>query len=229
MKRELPAGAECRFLPAAVQPVQLRAAEGDQPAMIEGYGAVFYSADDPGTEFRLWQNVYERIAPGAFDRALKEDDVRSFFNHDSNIVLGRTKANTLSLSVDEIGLRYVATPPDTQLVRDQVLSPIKRGDVTGSSFMFIARKVAWIEESRGDVTIEIREIQEAELFEVGPVAFPAYEATTTGLRAGGQSIEAIRAEHAAWRAAQTGAHAAADFDLLDIDYRWASIRANTSP
>lgn len=157
----------------------------DGPAKISGYGAVYYDAADPGTEYRLWQDTFERFAPGAFDGAVKPGaDVRSLFNHDSNFVLGRTISDpaTLVLAVDKVGLRYDVSPPDTQLVRDAVLTPIERGDVDGASIAFYVRKVAWILETRGERQVEVREIQEAELVEVGPVTFPAYASTSAGTR-----------------------------------------------
>ena len=166
--------------------VELREAEG-QARKIAGYGAVFYRAGDPSTEYVLWDDSYgkavERILPGAFDRALRDKhDVRSLFNHDSNIVLGRTTSGTLALSIDETGLRFEATPPDTQLVRDQVLAPIQRGDVSGSSFMFIPMGARWTQETVEGKTQDVREISDVELWEVGPVTFPAYEGTSSEAR-----------------------------------------------
>ena len=103
--------------------------DGDEPARIEGYAAVFNrDSEDMG--------FIERIAPGAFKKALKTSDVRALFNHDSNIILGRKSAGTLELKEDKKGLFMSVTPPDTQLVRDMVLSPIERGDVTQQSFGF---------------------------------------------------------------------------------------------
>lgn len=160
---------------------ELRAKDGDKRT-ISGYGAVFYNATDPGTEYRLWENYSERIMPSAFDRAIKEDDVRSLFNHDANIVLGRTKSQTLRLSVDKVGLRYEVDTPDTQMVRDQVVSPLERGDVDGSSFMFVPTRTVWVEEQRDGQTFYIRQIEEVQLWEVGPVTFPAYESSTSGVR-----------------------------------------------
>jgi uncharacterized protein len=170
-------------------------AKSDGKRTISGYGAVFYNADDTGTEYRLWEDVVERIMPGAFDRAMKEDDVRSLFNHDSNIVLGRTKSGTLRLSVDAVGLRYEIDAPDTQLVRDQVIAPLERGDVDGSSFMFVPTRTAWIEEAKEGRTLYIRQIEEVELSEVGPVTFPAYESSTSGVRSSLEAeIEQIKRE-----------------------------------
>ena len=157
--------------------------DGDTvPSIVAGYGAVFYNADDPGTEYWLWDDVAERIMPGAFDRALAEsDDVRSFFNHDANLILGRASAGTLDLSVDGTGLRYVVEPPDTAAAR-HVLESVARGDTSGSSFMFVPTVTAWREEERGEDIVFIREIESVRLFEVGPVVFPAYESATSEAR-----------------------------------------------
>jgi hypothetical protein len=173
--------------------------EGDKPTRIAGYGAVYWREGVPGTEYRLWQDAYERIMPGAFDEAIKRDDIRSLFNHNADIVLGRASAGTLTLTTDDTGLRYDVTPPDTQLIRDQVLTPIQRGDVSGSSFMFRATKVDWGEEDRDGRTVEIRNIRGVELYEVGPVVFPAYEASSAGVRVAKSDMDLVRGEHAEWR------------------------------
>jgi HK97 family phage prohead protease len=200
-KRDQGEAAERRFTPLTASRLQLREKRENQPTAIEGYGAVFYRAGDAGTEYQLWRDGYERIARTAFDRAIAEDDVRSLFNHDSNFVLGRNAADppTLVLSVDEVGLKYSVTPPDTQMVRDLVMEPIRRGDVSGSSFMFWPRKVTWIEEDRDGRMVEIRQIDEVLLVEVGPVTFPAYAGTTSGVRAADPGdVARVRAERDAW-------------------------------
>jgi HK97 family phage prohead protease len=170
--------------------------------VIEGYGAVFYRAGDPATEFELFTDYYERILPGAFDDQLA-GDVRSLFNHDSNWVLGRTKSDppTLELSVDQVGLRYRVTPPDTQAVRDQVLAPIQRGDLDGSSFMFFPVRTSWVQEHRDGREVSIRQIEKVSLIEVGPVTFPAYKGTSAGVRAVGDA-SALEADRNAWLAAR---------------------------
>lgn len=170
--------------------VQLRADDGERT--IVGYGAVFYRDDNPGTEFQLWDNVYERIGREAFARALKEkQDVRGLFNHDPSALLGRTTSGTLSLVVDDIGLRYEINPPDTQVGRDAVVS-IERMDVTGSSFAFVPRKTEWAEEQRDGRTIEVRTILDVDLYDVGPVTYPAYEASEALVRS-------VREEYSHWR------------------------------
>jgi len=175
--------------------VEVRDQDG-QP-VITGYAAVYHQADDPGTEFELLDNYVERIMPGAFDNALETgQDVRGLFNHDPNQVLGRTGAGTMTLSADSIGLRYDIIVPDTQLGRD-VATSISRGDVTGSSFSFkVADGGAEIRKD-GDKTI--RELRSVNLFDAGPVTFPAYSGSSAGLRAGLRTAENIKeAESALW-------------------------------
>jgi HK97 family phage prohead protease len=157
--------------------------ETDPPAVI-GYGAVFYDASQPGTEYSIFDDLVERIMPGAFDRALKAgQDVRALFNHSPDFVLGRTGNGTCKLSVDAVGLRYEITPPDTQCARD-LMTSIARGDVCGSSFSFIPVKQNWITQKSGPA---VREIRDCDLYDVGPVTFPAYGATSTGIR----SVEGV--------------------------------------
>jgi len=146
----------------------------EQVPEISGYGAVFYREDDAGTEYRLWDDVYERIMSSAFS-GIADSDVRSFFNHNPDVVLGRSLSGTLTLSVDSVGLRYSVTPPDAY---QHVVESVKRGDVDGSSFMFVPTETTWRDETHDERTITIREINAVELYEVGPVTFPAYEATT---------------------------------------------------
>jgi len=223
-----PSRIQTRFLAPQRAALAIRAhGEGDaaQP-VIRGYGAVFYDESDPaGTQYDLFGDgeYLERIMPGAFDRALEEDDVRSLFNHDANIVLGRNTAGTLTLSVDATGLLYEATPPATQLIRDQVVAPIERGDVDGSSFMFVVRTTAWREEQ----DVLIREIEEVELWETGPVTFPAYESTTSQIRANARA--ALAAEIEDYRRARRQTGCAATRRRVNADFRLAEVTLRNAP
>lgn len=169
---------------------------------IVGHAAVFNREANIGGMFT------EMILPGAFKRSLAEDDVVALFNHDPNIVLGRNRAGTLSLSEDEIGLKIEVTPPDTQAARD-LMASIERRDISGMSFGFgiVDRKndQRW-DESTGKLK---RTLVQVKLFDVSPVTFPAYTSTDVGLR----SLEAYRKENPAkmpvpnevkdsWRAAR---------------------------
>ena len=142
--------------------------------VIEGYAAVFFNpADIDNTQYRLWGDTYERIMPGAFDEALKRpDDVRCLFNHNADYLLGRNTAQTLTLTVDSVGLRFRCQLPNEEQGRS-VSEKISRGDVSGCSFSFLADTVTWREESG----LTFREIRSTQLFDVGPVTFPAYRGT----------------------------------------------------
>ena len=140
---------------------------------IVGSAAVFNSLSENLGNFR------EQIAPGAFRKALKASDVRALFNHDPNYVLGRTTSGTLRLKEDSRGLWMELTPPDTQLIRDLVIAPIERGDITQQSFGFTVKKDSW-EDIEGEVpTRTLLEINE--LFDVSPVTYPAYKDTNVSI------------------------------------------------
>lgn len=158
---------------------------------IAGYASVFYDGT-PETEFRIFDDFVERIMPGAFDKTLKDgDDVRALFNHNPSMILGRTSSDTLALSIDKRGLRFSVDLGDTTVARD-VLAHVERGDVTGSSFGFEITD----QEFRMEDKVEIREITGVRLFDVGPVTFPAYDATEVDARA---EAEGLRANMEVWR------------------------------
>lgn len=191
---------ERRFLSFASAPVRLEKRADNEPPKIVGYGAVFFDPNDPGSEYSFagWSCDYrEHIMPGCFDRAIREDDVRGLFNHDANCLLGRTAAGTMKLSVDKRGLLYEITPPDTQTGRD-VQESIRRGDLSGSSFAFIPTDTSFREIKEDNRDVVIREINAVQLFDVGPVVYPAYESSTTGIRSKDDAKEAKRALKA-WR------------------------------
>ena len=171
---------ERRFIPAS----ELRVAkpDDDTPTTIDGYAAVFNKLSEDLGGFR------EKIAPGAFARSIKDgDDIRALVDHDSSRLLGRTKANTLTISEDKTGLRAAITPPDTQVGRD-IITSIERGDVDGMSFGFITRSDSWqmVEEE------EIRTLEDVKLLDVSPVTFPAYPDTSVAVR----SLDAFRKDNA---------------------------------
>lgn len=164
-------------------------ADDDPPHAIEGYAAVFYDGK-PETEFRIFDDMVERIMPGAFDEVLaSKPDVRGLFNHDPNQVLGRTSADTMSLSVDKKGLSYRIELGDTNIAQD-VGKHVQRGDIDGSSFSFQVQS----QEFRTEDGVDIREITKVEpLFDVGPVTFPAYEGTAVGFRTTEDIAREVRA------------------------------------
>lgn len=182
---------ECRATPAAPSITEDK--------YIEGRAAVFYNAADPGTEYRFKMTspsnpkgdpieVRERIMPGAFDLAITQDDVRCLYNHEG--LLGRRSpgrsANTLTLTVDAKGLNYRCELPNHALGQ-QVKESLSRGDLDGSSFQFVPRPVPDAVTWRQENDYLVRELRSLMLLDVAPVDFPAYKATTAGLRAEARS------------------------------------------
>lgn len=148
-------------------------AEG-QPPLIVGHAAVFNQLSVDLGGYR------ERIRRGAFAKTILEQDVRALFNHDVNIVLGRSKSKTLEMREDETGLLIRIDPPKTQLINDMVLEPIRRRDISQMSFMFRALRQEWLDDT---VTKErIRELVEVRLYDVSVVTFPGYEGTDVAVR-----------------------------------------------
>lgn len=187
---------ERRFLSLADNPCRVDKRVGTDPpgSVITGYAAPFWKAENPGTEYQLDGDLSERIMPGCFDRAIRECDIRALFNHNPDNILGRNIAGTLELSVDQVGLRYRISMPDTSFAQDVVTSVV-RGDVTGSSFSFLPYAepdaVVMVHMADGRWVRELRSVQ---LFDIGPVTFPAYKATTSGARMVGELDPAVRVE-----------------------------------
>lgn len=73
----------------------------------------------------------EKIRKGAFNRAIKRNDVHILLNHDWNKDLGSISKGNLTLEEDNIGLKARATITDTEVVEKA-----RRGDLVGWSFGF---------------------------------------------------------------------------------------------
>lgn len=169
MARFLPAGTERRGF---VHPVELRAApQGrNSPGTLSGYAAVY------GKRSSDLGGFIEQIERGAFRDCLSHD-VRALFNHNDHHILGRTKAGTLRLFDEPKGLRYEVDLPDTTAGRD-VAESVRRGDVTGSSFQFKMPPEMTGERWEWDGPTAVRTVHKVhQLYDVGPVVYPAYEAT----------------------------------------------------
>jgi hypothetical protein len=152
---------------------EFRAAESEDKLYVEGYFIKFNS------ETELFPGVYEEVAPEAVVKTLKTSDVRSLFNHDTNLVLGRTGNKTLELKADDVGLwgRVEINRNDQQAM--DAYHRIARGDVPGCSFGFYPRAEEIVSRDGGGDKFILREI---ELFEVSPCVFPAYPQTEVSAR-----------------------------------------------
>lgn len=160
---------EHRYLPMD----RMETREDDDNIYLEGYFAVF------NRNYEIFPGATESIAPGAFDGSIN-DDVRALYNHNSDIVLGRTSAGTMELRQDAHGLwgRVKINRDDTDAMN--AYRRIQRGDITGCSFGFDieAQEV----EYRDDGTVHWTITSIAPLYEVSPCTFPAYVDTTVVAR-----------------------------------------------
>lgn len=162
---------------------EVRASTGaDGTVTIEGYAVVWnrYSSNLGG--------YVEQIDPGAFDDSLGNDDQIASYNHDYASILGRRSAENLVLTKDSTGLRYTisgaATDPDVVRVAEKV----RAGSVVGSSFTFRSMPdgETWSYTTEGFPLVTVAR---AALYEVAPVVWPAYMATTEdGLAVGLRSL-----------------------------------------
>jgi HK97 family phage prohead protease len=129
----------------------------------------------------------EVIRPGAFDNSLG-NDIRALWNHDTAYVLGRTAAGTLNIRSDAKGLYFEVNPPETTWAGDLCKS-IQRGDINQMSFGFTVNDDNWEELEDGT---EMRELLDVDLIEVSVVTFPAYQATSAGVRSIDQAEEEVK-------------------------------------
>lgn len=169
------------------QPVQVRSEEG-KPTTIVGYAAVY------GPEAVIAGMFRERIAPGAFRSVIEQQqDVRALFNHDDNIVLGRTTNGTLRLSEDERGLRYEFDPNMSDPEAVSVLAKIQRGDVSQSSYGFRVAENGdtWTKPMRAG-ELPLRTITNFDILrDISPVTFPAFEETTSEARSAAEGAAMV--------------------------------------
>jgi HK97 family phage prohead protease len=126
----------------------------------------------------IW-DFRELIAPGAFASALESAaDVRALLNHDSTLLLGRTRSKTLTLTDSPEGLRYKLSIPNTTAGND-LFEQVSRGDLDGTSFGFRTKADSWAADGEGNT---IRTLLDIELIEVSPTGDPAYSESHVDLR-----------------------------------------------
>lgn len=164
-------------------------AEGDD-LYIDGYFSVFNSP------YQIMDGVVEEIAPGAFADTLS-GDIRALINHDTSLVLGRTKSGTLTLREDARGLWGSVKINQQDGDAMNLYRRVQRGDVDQCSFGFFIE--AETREVLEDGTVRYT-INKVRLLEVSVVTFPAYEETSVSAR--GRQEAAIRdRELSEWRVA----------------------------
>lgn len=148
--------------------IQTRSDENTEDLFIEGYFSVFNEI------YNVWDGVTESIAPGAFTDSMNAD-VRALYNHNDDLILGRTTNGTLELRQDDHGLwgRIKLNRKDSDAVN--AYERIARGDITGCSFGFDIEEETRTVSDDGSVHYTINKVNP--LWEISPCVFPAYEAT----------------------------------------------------
>jgi HK97 family phage prohead protease len=181
--------------PTEIRPATLASETREDGApVLTGYAAMY---DTPTVVAGLFR---EQIARGAFDEAVARDDVRALFNHNPDVVLGRTTSGTLRLTTDAVGLRYEVTLNPADAEHQRVWQMVSRGDVTQSSFGFEVRGQQWGDRSATE--LPLRTITKVALYDVSPVTYPAYATTTVTARdLPGAAADAPAVQQAAHEAA----------------------------
>ena len=145
----------------------------DGQEVVVGYGSIWNSRSENLGGF------YEFISSSAITQeTIAKSDVRALINHDPNLVLARSTAGNLSLSVDEKGLRYEFSIPETSYGKDLAIN-MKNGNINQSSFAFTVGADEWSTDEDGN---DIRTITSIEkLYDVSPVTYPAYSQAESDL------------------------------------------------
>lgn len=156
---------------------EIRSVEGENSRHIVGYALLFNVRSVQLGDFT------EVIMPEALnDEILKRSDVLALLNHDiSRGVLARSRngEGSLTLTIDEKGLKYEFDAPNTAL-GDELVEGIKRGDIRNSSFSFLVKKDEWQQTPEGGYLRIIHEFDQ--LFDISPVYQPAYDETSVDCR-----------------------------------------------
>lgn len=167
--------AERRFVPLAEASLTVEKRANGSPT-IRGISPPWRSLSYDLGGFR------EQFIEGAFDEALAEQpDVLGLFNHSDDHVLSRTKAGTLRIAPEPVGLGWAMDAPDTTLARD-LLVLIRRGDISGSSFAFSLRGSNAEEFRQEPDGSYVRTVRNANIYDVSVVTRPAYGSSTAAVR-----------------------------------------------
>lgn len=172
------------FMGGKCQPMLREAVEeGKESRTISGYAIVF------GVESRIladyWDNYREIIEPGAItEERLKDMDIKMTMYHNREKILARSNKGegTLKISVDEVGVHYEFDAPNT-VDGDTALELVKRGDLSGSSFMFWTDEKSGVSYEKRSDGIMLRRVKTiGMIYDMTIAADPAYEQTTVAAR-----------------------------------------------
>lgn len=169
-----------------IQAASLRAEDGDDGRTLVGYAAVF----NRWTEIDSWfeGHFLERVAPGAFRNTLAKrgDRVKVLFDHGFDPSIGNKPLGKPSRMVEDDEGLFTETPLARTSYNEDLIELLRSGAIDGMSFRFRVTDEDWDDNpTRSDHNpngLKERTITGLDLFEFGPVTFPAYEATSVGVR-----------------------------------------------
>lgn len=194
---------------------EIRAEENEKDSIITGRPIVYESKTDMGY-------FDEIIHKGALDDA-DLTDVRFLVNHDlSKIPLARSRRNnknsTMQLTVDAKGLSISVTlDTDNNTEARNLYSAVKRGDITGMSFMFSIDNEEWEDLESDHPTRHIHKI--GTVVEVSAVTLPAYDSTEINARDKVALDNARSAVETARRSQQTSVDTDAEKEKLRLQIK----------
>ena len=160
----------------------VRAQEGaqEEDMRVYGYATTF---NEPYELYRHGNyTVLEQVDPHAFDECDMSDVIMQF-DH-AGRVYARTRNNTLTLSVDSLGLAFEDDMSKTESAR-QLYQEIREGMVDRMSYGFIVAEDEWTVNHDRDSgkTTELRTIRKVrKVFDVSAVSIPANDGTSLATR-----------------------------------------------
>lgn len=167
-----------------VRSVQLQVRDtqtaNDGSHVISGTAVVF---DQPSEAMPF----IEYVSPLAF-KNVDFSNVQLLYNHDFSSILARVDAGTLKITVNNKGLNFTATLPDTQLGND-TFTNIQNGNLQGLSFGFTIADDSWGLDNDGNEVHTINQIDQ--LFELSLTPIPAYQETSVKIE---RSLKQFRNE-----------------------------------
>lgn len=157
-------------------PFEIRAVMDGERSFLEGYAAKFnhMSVDMGG-----W---FERIAPGAFRKSLesKGHDILMLWSHDHSKPLAARSDQSLEVWEDDVGLGFRAKVDGDTSWEEDAMKAVKKQRVRQMSFGFFTPEDGDVWERTGGKIV--RTVLEADLWEISPVAMPAYPSTSVEAR-----------------------------------------------
>lgn len=162
--------------------LEIRSSQESEAKVISGYALKF------STRSNVLGDFIETIEPGALD-GTDMSDVRALVDHNPSLIIGRSSSGTLKLDVDEVGLRFEISLPNTQYAND-LYENIRLGNISNCSFGFNIASQGATREKNPTTGLYFQRIKKiSKLTDVSVVTYPAYNDTDVYARNLDQAIK----------------------------------------